>query len=128
MTDRAALAILLLQQAARFGIEPQQEAWISRHLGLQDQGRPFGLISRRQKQTIKPVFPFLQHRRAEHIPLHPRQQRCHQGLEALRVLLEQPVKEFVAGDHGEGADASSSRGCHVQAMVINGGPLAGGRF
>jgi hypothetical protein len=44
------------------------------------------------------------------------------------VLLEQPVEEFVAGDHGEGADASSSRGCHVQAMVINGGALAAGGF
>ena len=38
------------------------------------------------------------------------------------MLLEQPEEEFVAGDHGEGADASSSRGCHVQAMVINGVP------
>ena len=48
------------------------------------------------------------------------------GLEALRVLLEQPVEEFVAGDQREGANASSSRGCHVQAMVINGAALAAG--
>jgi hypothetical protein len=34
MTDRAALAILVLQQAAGFCIEPQQEARISRHLGF----------------------------------------------------------------------------------------------
>ena len=106
MPDRAALAILLLQQPRCFGIEPQQEAWIGRHLGLQDQRRQLRLTGRWQEQPIEPVFPFLQHRRAEHVALHPRQQTGHQGLQTLSVLLEQPIKKLVAGDHGEISGAS----------------------
>jgi len=51
MADRTALALLLLQQASRFGIEPQQEVGIGRHLGLQDQRGPFRPIGGRQKQA-----------------------------------------------------------------------------
>ena len=102
MADRTALALLLLQQTPRFGIEPQQEIRIGPHLGLQDQHGRFRLIGGRQKQAIEPVFPFLEHRRTEHISLHLRQQRGHQGLEAFGALLEQPVKKLVAGDHGVG--------------------------
>jgi len=97
-------------------------------LGFEDQDRQIRLIGGRQEQAIEPVFPFLQHRGAEYIPVHLRQQFSHQRLDPLGVLLEQPVEEFVAGYHGEGADASSSRRCHVQAMVINGGALAAGGY
>jgi hypothetical protein len=39
LADRPALAILLLQQPPGFGIQPQQETGIGRHLGFQDQRR-----------------------------------------------------------------------------------------
>jgi len=35
-TNGFGLAALLLQQPHCFGIEPQQKAWIGRHLGLQE--------------------------------------------------------------------------------------------
>jgi hypothetical protein len=70
-------------------------------LGFEDQDRQIRLIGRRQEQAIEPVLPFLQHRRAEHIALHPGQEFSHQRLEAFGMLLEQPVEELVAGDHGE---------------------------
>jgi hypothetical protein len=83
---------------------------IGRHLGLQDHYRQLGLIGGRQEQPIEPVFPFLQHRRAEPIADHPRQEGSHQGLQALGVLLEQPVEGFVAGDHGAALVSTGCRG------------------
>ena len=74
---------------------------IGPHLRFEDQDRQIRLIGWGEEQSIQAVFPFFKHRRAEHIALHPRQPFSHQGLEAVGVLLEQPVEEFVAGDHGE---------------------------
>ena len=102
LIDRSALAILLLQQPPGFGIQTQQEAWISCHLGFQDQGRQIRLIGGRQEQPIEAIFPFFEHRRVEHITVHPRQEGSHQGLQAFGMLLEQPVEELVAGDHSRG--------------------------
>jgi hypothetical protein len=100
LPDRSALSILLLQQPSCFGIQPQQESWIGCHLGFEDQDRRIRLIGWGEEQAIQAVFPFFQHRCAEPIALHPRQEGSHQGLEAFGVLLEQPVEELVAGDHG----------------------------
>jgi len=110
VADRAALAILLLQQPRCFCIQPQQEAGIGCHLGFEDQDRQIRLIGWREEQAIQAVFPFLQHRGAEHIALHPRQPFSHQGLEAFGVLLEQPVEKLVAGDHGAALVSLRCRG------------------
>jgi hypothetical protein len=95
-----ALAVLVPEQQAGFVIEAQEEIGCGGHLGFQDQRRPaLELLGWRQKQPIEPHFALLDHRSRKGVALHLFQQLGHQGLEPITALLEQPEKEFVAGNH-----------------------------
>jgi hypothetical protein len=70
VADWPARAFLLLQQPSGFGIEPQQEAWNSCHLGFKDQGRQLRLIGWGEELANQAELPFLQHRRTELVTMH----------------------------------------------------------
>jgi hypothetical protein len=89
----------LLHQAGGFGIEAPQETSISGHLGLKNQRRQIGPLWRRKKQAIEPVFALFEHRRRESVASGIRGQIGQQRQDPIRLVLEEPIKKLVAGDH-----------------------------
>ncbi len=89
----------LLHQSGALGIKPPQKPAIRPHLGLQEHHRQLRLAFRRLKQPIQAMFPFFHHWRREPPSVGLGRQIALQLQDAIRVVLEEPIEQFVAGAH-----------------------------